>query len=874
MKWWTCADEEVACSVRDRKKMNSIFKDLCILLIMANVQNFECTRCARKPKFTTLGWRTSLTVPTPEERPVAIYLENRYDDQPMEEDIPRNEDFDGGGDDADESNSVVNEDNFLDQVPDKLSQMYANFRHSLAMFYLKLEAVHLIPAETVQKISDGIKELSELSLGISKEVILKELSSFNLAPEDSDRIIGNILSSDAIYAIHHKDVAGPTLSTKALRKTYYRENYRYIKPREINLSKDPRNKRCMYYVPIKKSLELSLENPEVKKEVAASFTRESEDGILKDYTDGSLYKKKKELSNNEKTIDILFFQDGFLPLKALSSVSNDYQMLGMYMVIGNLRPHLRSKVKCIQLVALVPDFSNMFKDFKLKCFKKIFDDLKKLEESGILFMGEQIKVELRFVIGDNKGQHEIGGFIKSFTHEYFCRYCPMTKTDINLSPWKVGPLRTREEYEAYSQMIRPDRETYKGISKPAWLCPFNKLANFHVCDPSLCPCCGHDLFQGVIDYDLALMIQHFVERGWFSYAQLNSRIKKFRYVGQDSGNKPAPVKPSSVKDDGTPNSPKLGGHAVQNWTLLRLLPFIIEDRIIDKEDEFWQLFLLLKAITDLICAPSITLTQVSCLKVMLEEYAFKRKELVGNGKPKHHYVYHYADLTTIMGPLIHVMTLRFEHFHQFFIRLAERSHNFINIGLSSVKKYCMFLAYLNAGSPFVSGIQILETGLPIYIKLATNQEQSYNHAIASRQISDQAFVMEKIVVDEVIYRKDQWLLLGNHSDTEIVIAKINSIVLDGAVVYLVVREHLATIISQLGIYSVNAQSLGLSCIPEKDIKYPISQSLYEWGDDSQCFSLKFTLAYDAVDNGRLVNVKWFNKRYQQTSTGVFAGSYL
>ena len=43
---------------------------------------------------------------------------------------------------------------------------------------------------------------------------------------------------------------------------------------------------------------------------------------------------------------------------------------------------------------------------------------------------------------------------------------------------------------------------YKGIKSESI---FNQLHFFHFCNPGLPPCLGHDLFEGVVAYDLAII---------------------------------------------------------------------------------------------------------------------------------------------------------------------------------------------------------------------------------------------------------------------------------------------------------------------------------------------------------------------------------
>lgn len=90
---------------------------------------------------------------------------------------------------------------------------------------------------------------------------------------------------------------------------------------------------------------------------------------------------------------------------------------------------------------------------------------------------------------------------------------------------------------------------------------FNELSFFHVCNPGLPPCIGHDLFEGIVASDLSLYIQHLVKINKdFTYLELNQRINQFKYQGNDANDRPCEV---------SSGSEKLGGHAVQNWCLLK-----------------------------------------------------------------------------------------------------------------------------------------------------------------------------------------------------------------------------------------------------------------------------------------------------------------
>lgn len=200
---------------------------------------------------------------------------------------------------------------------------------------------------------------------------------------------------------------------------------------------------------------------------------------------------------------------------------------------------------------------------------------------------------------------------------------------------------------------------------------FNKVTNFHVCKPGLPPCLGHDLFEGIVSVDLSLFICNLVKvKKYFTYEQLNRSITQFTYLGSDVNNKPCTV---------NVNGKKLGGHAVQNWCLLRLLPVIVGNRIKNPvEDNVWQLCLKLREIVELICASVISTNQIAYLQVLIEEYISDVCDIFPEYslKPKHHFVLHYPWLISQFGPLIRLWTLRFESKHTFFKQCCTKLQNF------------------------------------------------------------------------------------------------------------------------------------------------------------------------------------------------------
>ncbi|XP_056599279.1 uncharacterized protein LOC130417623 isoform X1 [Triplophysa dalaica] len=172
--------------------------------------------------------------------------------------------------------------------------------------------------------------------------------------------------------------------------------------------------------------------------------------------------------------------------------------------------------------------------------------------------------------------------------------------------------------------------------------------------PGLPPCLGHDIFEGILSYDLALYLKYFIkQKKWFTYSILNRRIKQFKYSASDALSKPCTVSSNGVK---------LSGQAIQNWNFLRLLPVIMGDKVKEPMDDVWQLTLQLKDIVEMICAHRISLPDVAYLDVLIQEYLSCRFSLFPGHrlKPKHHYLRHYPALILKLGPLIRLWTMRFE----------------------------------------------------------------------------------------------------------------------------------------------------------------------------------------------------------------------
>ncbi|KYN50145.1 hypothetical protein ALC62_00173, partial [Cyphomyrmex costatus] len=320
-------------------------------------------------------------------------------------------------------------------------------------------------------------------------------------------------------------------------------------------------------------------------------------------------------------------------------------------------------------------------------FDIIIQDLKDIEQIGIEISYKNEKIILKgtlvALIGDNLGSHFIGGFNENFNMSgYFCRFCHINKIKENsqliTSKFKK---RTVETYKEDINNIVNDNQASRGIKSNS---VFNNLNFFHVCQPGLPPCISHDLFEGIVQYDVMLIINELVVKRVLTYEYINDKLSNIYFQNEEKIYLP------SIK-----KSEKLNGTHSQNMKLLNILPFALIrlNNLYDFEE--WKLLLLLRKIVNIAIAFKISIGQIALLHYLIEEYLEAHQKLFPSKKlkPKHHYLIHYSNLLREFGPLRHLWTLAFEHKHQYFKNVVRHTTNYKNILFSLSRKHQLLQAY-------------------------------------------------------------------------------------------------------------------------------------------------------------------------------------
>ncbi|XP_043483992.1 uncharacterized protein LOC122512301 isoform X1 [Leptopilina heterotoma] len=668
-----------------------------------------------------------------------------------------------------------------------------------AQLYLDLSVNHNATEAVLQPLIEGI--FSEIER--SSNNFLNSNFNSDLSDNDKEKVANIFNNSFSPIFEAHSTTTG-LLRTTFCRNKYYDKNFKYVEPVQLSFPVSENEKECYYqYVPILSTIKLLLENKDVLNHVLHPQLNEQE-GFF-DFTDGNATKNNDFFMHNVNNLKILLYQDAFEICNPIGSSRGKNKVVGVYMILGNLPPYLRSKTNNVRLVLLCLE-----KDLKRFgwdiFFKQLIEDLKMLETVGVkMLVGDQemlFKGTIAFVYGDNLGSNGLGEFTENFSKSnYFCRFCEIDRSQFSKNQWSNIPFRTPDNYDKCASEAIKTNSMVKGIKKNSCL---NKLNNFHVCRPGLPPCLAHDLFEGIIPRDLMYIIKYFLKKKWFRIHFLNCRLRNIRLSTDNSSTKS--VLPVIKK-----NYPKLCGTASEIKRLILILPLAIFDKIKNEADQVWQMVLSLREVCTLICAPALSSGQITLINSKIEDYLSLRLACFPRIKlqPKHHIVSHYPDLTLEFGPLKHVQTLRLESVHQVFKNSARHCRNFRNVTKTLATKRQKMQGLNNDFSNAV-------------ISYNCSPYVAENHYVNINVLIQNTFSKDSIeglkFSSEVDYRGIKYLrnmsvCVGKSTFGNFVICRIEIIVInsDNSNIYFIGRIKEIIPNTKLGVYETLSYNETLSC---------------------------------------------------------------
>lgn len=560
----------------------------------------------------------------------------------------------------------------------------------VSQFLLKMQSINLLPVSTIDSIIEEMYALHERNMNVIWKNLEDELKDV-VDDQERNRLKSIIKETDIFEACFGKS---GEFKSNFLRMKYYEKVHGFQPPMQKYLYTDLKNKKHFhYYVPPSHHLQQYLKNPKLKNNLLRNNMQESAnighhyEKVYSDIKDGKLYLDNDYYKNNKEALSIILFQDAFTAACPLGSAANKYKFVATYMTMADFSPECRMNANNIKLVSLVPadDLKEVGRE---KVYDVIVKDIKNLETNGINIDGHIYKAGLLMIIGDNLGQHEMGGFLQCFNSSvsYVCRFCLMEGKQLQEKSLKEVSAetcrwRTKNHYDealaTLATLAKKEKKKDDSVFGIKEKCLFNQLESFHCCAPALAPCLAHDLLEGICQYDLLIYIRYFINEGYFTLKELNDKIRTFPFIGADVSNKPNIISKGKLK------SKKIGGNAVEMWTLVRFMPLLImltqKDSKIQK-DKVWQLLINLKEILSTATRHSFNIDDICAFNILIKNYITNRIKTFPDEllTAKFHYLLHYPQLIFYFGPLIKVWTLRFEHMHQYLKQCFNRKRNYIN----------------------------------------------------------------------------------------------------------------------------------------------------------------------------------------------------
>lgn len=321
------------------------------------------------------------------------------------------------------------------------------------------------------------------------------------------------------------------------------------------------------------------------------------------------------------------------------------------------------------------------------CLTHLIQEINVLEKEGIIVTTPSGEFHVHFILGlilgDNLGLNTMLDFSKSFSANYYCRFCKASKSEaLELFVENKQLLRTINNY---SNDINTNDFKSTGIYQESVL---NQIYSFHVVT-NYCVDVMHDIFEGICHYDICHVIFYYTQTvKLFSLEKLNNRKTTFHYGPIEVGN----ISPEITLLHLQNNHLKMSAREVM--TFIHFFPLMIGD-LIPEDDEVWNFVIILLKIVELLLSYKFTESSIIYLEQLIKDHNFLYSQLFNDRlKPKHHFLIHYPNIIRESGPPRHFWCFRFEGKHKEIKMYARSITSRKNITLTLAKKFQIKFAYL------------------------------------------------------------------------------------------------------------------------------------------------------------------------------------
>lgn len=511
-----------------------------------------------------------------------------------------------------------------------------------------------------------------------------------------------------------------SMNTKKKREKYFNNNEQFNRPesKAIGLHSEMKKDRAtglflpkqiqskFQYVPICKTL-ISLFDQAKFKQLYMDFNSAMapetsqkhvcEPGRYRDFCCGKTFKENSLFKSHPNSIQIQLYIDGFEICDPLKPRANVHSQVGVYFAIRNLPQELAFDQQNIHLVAMcyANDLKTKYTDYN-NIWNEVVRDISYLEKSGIVVDSKttlkgitenilsafQTLNKWNYLVStgtlinttfDNKEGNGSFGFVESFRANYSCRICLMSRDECQQATKEdLSKYRNRENYAEALRIIKNsthvDYTETRGIK---YECSLNKLGYFHILDNYNVDLM-HDIYEGIVRFFLQRLIELCVDSKVFTFDLISAYVENFYYGKLNQHNIP-----STLLD-----KKNVGQNSSQIRCLMLHLPYIFLDfKNHPFVQKIWSGVTSLLTIIRIVHSADLFECDLKKLENAISEHlTFVKTVFQTTLLPKHHNLLHYASVTRLVGPVVHMSTMRYEAKHKAFTDQIKLTNNFMNIG--------------------------------------------------------------------------------------------------------------------------------------------------------------------------------------------------
>lgn len=508
-------------------------------------------------------------------------------------------------------------------------------------------------------------------------------------------------------------------------------------------------------MPIRFQLQKFFEEKDVFKTLMDHVNKIKNENKLNHFINGGLWKSK--LSNfrtDQIVIPFHLYNDETQTNNGLGTHCKPGLESCVYYTFPTIPPQYASRLENI-FVAMLFSASDIKDHGPNCCFEELVKDLNMLAREGIKITIDGKEEVLFFVLGiflgDNANLNKVLGF-NGFSDQYFCKHCKMDKLETTTATIEDPSLvRTEENYD---EDLATDDAKITGIK---WYSIFNTILFFHVTHSAGVDIM-HDIYEGVLRYNMCAIITYFLKQKVFTLATLNDRKKNFVYDYPDRGNKSSDITRKQLK------ALKLRMTASEMLTFFNNFGFLVGD-LVSPEDKVWKFYLKTVEVVDLILLTSYEESDLLHLKIAVSQMNQMYTSLFNQTlKPKHHHLIHYPRLIRWFGPLRYISSMRFEAKHRMVKKYTKNIESRKNISFSIGRKlqYNHANMLLNGGS-LKDKLEFKEA-CPLVLSrqdfFGSIEQSSALKAIANTEL----FEIECLTINGIFFEPE--LVIPQKNDTE------------------------------------------------------------------------------------------------------------